>query len=118
MYSRVNHPVPPGRIASFYVIPGTSCQATLMRPSGTMKGHHDPGRHVKLAKLFFVLAPLSGEKYHGDTEITKVRFERGRNEARPYQRSVRAKFHLGLVAPTRFNASNASIRPVRPFSIR
>jgi len=31
-----NHPVPPGRIPSFYAIPGTSCLATLMRPSGTI----------------------------------------------------------------------------------
>jgi hypothetical protein len=30
-----DHPVPSGQIASFYAIPGTSCQATLMSPSGT-----------------------------------------------------------------------------------
>jgi len=36
IYLRVDHPVPPGRIASFYAIPGTSCQATLMSPSGTI----------------------------------------------------------------------------------
>jgi len=31
-----HHPVPPGRIVSFNGIPGTSCLATLMRPSGTI----------------------------------------------------------------------------------
>jgi len=74
--------------------------------------------YVKLAKLFFVLAPLSGEKYHGDTEITKSVWSEDATKRVPTKRSGRAKFHLGLVALTRFNASNASIRPVRPFSIR
>ena len=36
---------PPGRIASFHAIPGTSCQATLTSPSGTI------GRRATTIKL-------------------------------------------------------------------